>query len=107
MKKRISAGRSEPQTIPEICQALERISGLPCPPPDAPGQRELWAQYEVAANFCLEARFCSDLETARRRAAEYTLRNPAYPLESLRPHIERGLGRKLTSDEIVLGELLS
>lgn len=107
MKKRNPASSGEPHTIPEICEALERISGVPCPPPDAPNQDELWAQFEVASNFCLVARFARDPMQAMRQAVEYTLQNAVYPLESLRPHIERGLGRKLTDDEIVLGELLS
>ncbi|MER9743955.1 hypothetical protein [Mesorhizobium sp. M0187] len=107
MKKQSARGSGEPHKIPDICAALERLSGLPCPPHDAPDQRELWAQYEVTSNFLLAARYSNDPVKARCQAAEYTLRNAVYPLEMLRPHIERGLGRKLLDDEIVVGELLS
>ncbi len=83
----------------QLIADIERVSGLPCPPRGAPNERELWAEHEVAANFLIHMRGASNPDDARIQAAEFTLRNPVYPLEMLRPHIERGLGRKLTDAE--------
>lgn len=106
MKRAKTSGLGEPITPAEIAQAIEHICGVPCPPPDAPNQAELWAEHEVVGNFCLSARFLPPGE-AQRNAAEFTLQNPVYPPEMTRPHIERGLGRKLTDDEIALNAILS
>lgn len=105
MKRTQSSGGDDPMTPTGMAKAIERICGVPCPPSDAPNQAELWAEHEVAANFCLSARFLPPGE-AQRNAAEFTLQNPVYPPEMTRPHIERGLGRKLTDDEIALKAIL-
>jgi hypothetical protein len=82
------------------------MTGLPCPPDDAPNARELWAEWEVASNFLRELNSSPDKpEAAKLAAAEYTLRNHAWPIEQLTPHIERALGRKLLADEIASGML--
>jgi hypothetical protein len=105
VKRPRASHRDDPTAPADIAEAIERICGVPCPAPDAPNQAELWAEHEVVGNFCLSARFLPPGE-AQRNAAEFTLQNPVYPLDMTRPHIERGLGRKLTDDEIALKAIL-
>lgn len=78
---------------------IESISGLPCPPHGAPDENALWVEHEVAANFLIHMRGAPDPHVARIKAANFTLQNPVHPVELLRPHIERGLGRMLTEAE--------
>lgn len=104
MKRDAARPNEEPTTMAEICEAMERISGLRPPAPDA--SSELWAQYDVASTFCMMLRDFDDPGQARRAAAEFVLQNPVYPLDETRPHIERGLGRELSDDEIALRALI-
>ena len=103
MKRRTSEKADSELSAAELRARIERICGLPCPPDDS---REAWAEHEVVSNFLLEARMCSDIDRAKRAAVEYTLQNNVYPLEMLRPHLERGLGRKLLDEEISAGILV-
>ena len=75
---------------------IERLCGLPCPARD---DRAGWVAHEVATNFLVSLQACQDPEEAKRDAVNHTLQNNVYPLKELRPHIERGLGRKLTEEE--------
>lgn len=92
-------GKGRRSAYDQLVADIERVTGLPCPPRGAPNEFELWAEHEVASNFLTHMRGAPDPGKARVDAAEFTLRNPVYPLEMLRPHIERGLGRKLTDEE--------
>jgi hypothetical protein len=103
MKKSARQKGLHEMTYEELGQELERMCGLPCPPREA--SREDRAAYEVASSILLQMRFTPDPEVARKEAIEWTLKHPAYPLNELRPHIERAMGRRLLDAEMEGGVL--
>lgn len=98
MKRAAAAKTIAELSAAELRAEIEHLCGLPCPPDGAPV--EMWEEHEVAANFLLAMRGANDVAAAKAAAAEFTLRNAIFPIERLRPHIERAMGRKLLDSEV-------
>jgi len=82
---------------------MERESGLPCPPDDAP--YETFRQWFVAYVFMIAIKSRKDKATASIWAANILLKDDDY-LEKL-PYLEEAFGRALTPEELTARHIVS